>query len=120
MEELYKMTLGLGNVGYVHDNNRRELVKSERFAKIKKAIEAAKLTEKMEAVLWEIKDECEVGIEKFQKMNSQHEGYAIIMEEMDELWSEIKKKQAEYDLPAQRKEAVQAAAMLLRIIVELL
>lgn len=51
---------------------------------------------------------------------NQHEAYAIILEEVDELWTEIKKNQKNYDLPAQRKEATQAAAMLVRLIVELL
>ncbi len=52
--------------------------------------------------------------------HNQHEAYAVILEEVDELWDEIKKNQKNYDLPAQRKEAVQAAAMLTRLIVELL
>jgi NTP pyrophosphatase (non-canonical NTP hydrolase) len=51
---------------------------------------------------------------------NQHEAYAIILEEVDELWDEIKKNQRNYDLEAQRKEATQAAAMLCRLLVELL
>ena len=51
---------------------------------------------------------------------NQHEAYAVILEEVDELWDEIKKNQKVYDLPAQRKEAVQACAMLFRLINELL
>lgn len=51
---------------------------------------------------------------------NQHEAYAVILEEVDELWAEIKKNHLNYDLPAQRKEAIQAAAMLVRFIVELL
>ena len=50
---------------------------------------------------------------------SQYEGYAVILEEIDELWAEIKKNEKNYDIAAQRKEATQAAAMLLRFIVEL-
>ena len=45
-------------------------------------------------------------------MKSGHEGYAVILEEMDELWHEIKhgtKSKA-------RKEAVQVAAMAIRLI----
>jgi len=48
-----------------------------------------------------------------------HEAYAVILEEVDELWAEIKKNQSQYNIHAQRKEAVQAAAMLVRFIVEL-
>ena len=51
---------------------------------------------------------------------NQHEAYAVLLEEVDELWNEIKKNQKAYDLPAQRKEATQAAAMLVRLLVELL
>jgi NTP pyrophosphatase (non-canonical NTP hydrolase) len=51
---------------------------------------------------------------------NQHEAYAVILEEVDELWDEIKKNQRNYDLAAQRKEAIQAAAMLFRLISELL
>ena len=51
---------------------------------------------------------------------NQHEAYAVILEEVDELWHEIKKNQRNYDLDAQRKEATQAAAMLCRLLVELL
>lgn len=50
---------------------------------------------------------------------NQHEGYAVILQEVDELWDEIKKNPKAYDIPAQRKEAIQAAAMLIRFIVEL-
>jgi hypothetical protein len=64
--------------------------------------------------------------EKFAPMASAHEGYAVILEELDELWEEIrtnpKKAYAEQDDPAQwhrnrmRTEAVQLAAMALRFI----
>ena len=50
---------------------------------------------------------------------SQHHGYAVILEEVDELWDEVKKNQRNYDLEAQRKEAIQAAAMLIRFAAEL-
>ena len=55
-----------------------------------------------------------------QHFVNQHEAYAVILEEMDELWTEIKKNQKNYDLKAQRNEATQAAAMLARLMVELL
>ena len=50
---------------------------------------------------------------------NQHEGYAVILEEMDELWSEVKKNQKVYDLQEQRKEAIQIAAMAIRFATEL-
>lgn len=51
---------------------------------------------------------------------NQHEGYAVLLEEVDELWDEIKKNQKNYDLLAQKKEAIQVAAMAVRMAVELL
>lgn len=69
----------------------------------------------------EIITEVEIAKEKYPKpFVNQHEAYAVILEEIDELWDEIKKKQSEYDLKAMRKEAVQASAMLIRLIDELL
>lgn len=46
--------------------------------------------------------------------NSAHEGYAVLLEEVDELWDHIKTNQKRRDLPAMRKEAMQVAAMALR------
>lgn len=54
-----------------------------------------------------------------ENFNNQHEGYAVILEELDELWEEVKKNQKVYDIPAQRKEAIQCAAMCIRFIAEL-
>lgn len=42
-------------------------------------------------------------------IKSPHEGYAILLEELDEFWEEVKKK--EHDPVAMRKELVQLAAM---------
>ena len=53
------------------------------------------------------------------RFNSAHEGYAVVLEEIEELWAEVKKQHTKHDVIAQRHEATQAAAMLLRFIVEL-
>lgn len=50
----------------------------------------------------------------FPAMLSNHEGYAIIKEEFDELWDEIKKK-GDNNL-AIESEAIQVAAMVLRFL----
>lgn len=74
----------------------------------------------LQAIL-EIKEETERAKTLFPtNFHNQHEAYAVILEEVDELWDEIKKNQKNYDLVAQRKEAVQCAAMMCRLIVELL
>ncbi len=50
-------------------------------------------------------------------MASAHEGYAVILEELDELWDEVKKGGTEpRDLKRMRKEAVQVGAMALRFL----
>lgn len=46
-----------------------------------------------------------------------HEAYAVILEEMDELWDEIRKK--DHNKNNIRYEATQTAAMLVRLITEL-
>jgi hypothetical protein len=54
---------------------------------------------------------------KHRQMLSPHEGYAIILEELDELWDHVKADTA-YG-PEARKEALQVAAMALRFILDL-
>lgn len=46
-------------------------------------------------------------------MNSAHEGYAILLEEVDELWEHVKQRQPVRNLHLMRKEAIQVAAMAL-------
>lgn len=47
-------------------------------------------------------------------INSVHEGYAVILEEVDEFWDEVKKKQTEHSHEAMYEELVQIAAMAIR------
>jgi hypothetical protein len=55
---------------------------------------------------------------RFAPMASAHEGYAVILEELDELKAELWKSPAKRDMAAMRKEAIQVAAMALRFVVE--
>lgn len=54
----------------------------------------------------------------FPDMNSPHEGFAVLKEEVDELWEEVRNnKRADIDYrDALRKEATQVAAMALRFL----
>lgn len=54
--------------------------------------------------------------EKFPPFTSSHEGYAIILEELDELWFEIKNNKNPQSLVLQKKEATQVAAMAIKFI----
>lgn len=73
---------------------------------------------KLQSSFLEIKDEIEraKGIHK-KDFNSFHEAYAVIKEEFDELWEEIKKR--DLDKEKVRKEAIQVGAMISRLLVEL-
>lgn len=52
----------------------------------------------------------------FPDFATAHEGYAVLLEEVDELWDHVKVKQAKRDVDKMRKEAVQVAAMAMRFI----
>jgi thymidylate kinase len=58
--------------------------------------------------------EAERAINKHPKFNSTHEGYAVIAEELDELWDDVKANRT----PESVQEAVQVAAMAIRYIAE--
>ena len=51
-------------------------------------------------------------------MRSAHEGYAVLKEEVDELWDEVKKKQSLRSQDKLMNEAVQCGAMALRFLVD--
>lgn len=52
---------------------------------------------------------------KHPKFNSTHEGYAVLKEEVDEMWDEIKANNTENSLD----EAIQVAAMALSYIADI-
>lgn len=55
---------------------------------------------------------------KFPPFHSAHEGFAILKEEVDELWEEVRAKQGARNMANLRKEAIQVAAMALRFAAE--
>lgn len=55
---------------------------------------------------------------KWPAMNSAHEAYAVLLEEVDELWDHVKTNQSKRNLNDMRKEAIQVAAMALRFAAE--
>lgn len=64
---------------------------------------------------------CELNLAQinFPPFRSGHEGFAILKEEVDELWEAIRMKQSDPARPqAMRKEAIQVAAMALRFLVD--
>lgn len=65
-----------------------------------------------------VKEELVYAIGYWPAMNSAHEGYSVLLEEVDELWAHVKTKQKNRDLSAMKKEAVQVAAMAIRFAIE--
>lgn len=68
------------------------------------------------AAIADVVKELEKATEKFPPMNSAHEGFAILKEEVDELWEVVRQKASERDVAKMRAEAVQVAAMAIRFI----
>jgi hypothetical protein len=71
-------------------------------------------SERVIAITEDVVDELVSAANAFASMHSAHEGYATILEELDELWEEIKAKIINGD--DMRKEAIQVAAMGIRFV----
>ncbi len=67
---------------------------------------------------FEATTEAMLGFEKWGPFNSAHEGFAILLEEVDELKAHVWTNQKRRDLEAMRKEAIQVAAMAMRFALE--
>lgn len=65
----------------------------------------------------EIEKELQEATSKFGQFASAHEGYAVIKEEVDELWDAVKDKNQGYE--HQRNECIQIAAMAIRFITDI-
>jgi len=73
---------------------------------------------KLDRILADVRAEVFKASSKHKPINSAHEGYAVLKEEVDELWDEIKPDRGYED--AARKEAVQVSAMGIRYIYDLI
>lgn len=71
------------------------------------------------SVLEAIRQEVVKATAKYPPMNSAHEAWAVLFEEVDELWEEVRAKQGERDLDAMRTECIQVAAMAVRFILDI-
>ncbi len=70
------------------------------------------------AVLAAVVVELQQAQAKFPPFNTAHEGYAMLFEEVDELWQHVKVKQGLRLTHEMRREAIQVAAMALRFALE--
>lgn len=69
----------------------------------------------VDRALTEILAELKAAQEEFASFHSPHEGWAVILEEVEEMWNEIKANNTELSI----REAIQVAAMALRYIVDM-
>ncbi len=72
---------------------------------------------KLSIVMESVRQEVLKAQAQHASMHSSHEGYAVILEELDELWDEVKANRGVEE--AGMKEAVQVAAMACRYILDL-
>jgi hypothetical protein len=71
--------------------------------------------------LLDIEEEFIRATNNHKPFHSPHEGYAVIKEELDELWEEVRKLKSFDDRNSDlKKEAVQLGAMVLRFLVDLI
>lgn len=72
---------------------------------------------KLNVIIKKVNAEFKLATNKYGKFHSAHEGYAILLEEVEELWDNIKLNQ---DKPERNRliqeEAIQVAAMAIRLI----
>lgn len=71
----------------------------------------------VDGVLAEVGRELGDAVKKFDSFNTAHEGYAVILEELDELWTEVKDRHQ--DPKRMREEAKQVAAMAVRFMLDI-
>jgi hypothetical protein len=64
-----------------------------------------------------VKEELDRATKQHAAFNSPHEGYAVILEEVDELWAEVKANNGQGHRGT--TEAVQTAAMAIRYLIDL-
>ena len=63
-------------------------------------------------------NECVDAMDRYPRFNSAHEGYAVLLEELDELKAEVWKSPKNRDPQAMQEEAIQVGAMALRFLVD--
>jgi hypothetical protein len=69
-------------------------------------------------VLCAVAEELGRAFEKFPAFNSAHEGFAVLAEEVDELWDEVKKNSKTRSKDLMCAEAIQVAAMAMRFVLD--
>lgn len=74
---------------------------------------------KRDAIMVDVAAELDRAQHKFGPFHNAHEGYAVLLEEVDELWDAVRMKQSDTQRGAcMRREAIQVAAMALRFLID--
>jgi len=73
----------------------------------------------MDKILQQIANEVKSAQLKYHTFNSNHEGYAVLKEEVDELWDEIKLSKKNTMNERMKEECIQVAAMAVRFMLDL-
>lgn len=111
------------NDKFWHQRERELIARNNDLLEQKRGLEAqlgdiGRYTESQKLVALAVLHELEKAQRKHAPMHSAHEGYAVILEELNELWDEIKKR--EPSRPAMAAECVQVAAMAMRFLMDVL
>ncbi len=97
-------------------NEETKQAQQKEQAEINKLIRDAANAAKLAKIQGLICDELRRATKKFGSFHNSHEGYAVLLEEVDELWDDIKAN----NLYKSCDEAIQVAAMAIRYLVDLM
>lgn len=73
----------------------------------------------MESNVESIVNECQNAMFNWPEFHSAHEGFAVLAEEVDELWEHVKTNHKKQDISKMKTECIQIAAMALRFATEI-
>ena len=83
-----------------------------------KKIQHVTTQDEIDLVVFQASQELSGALQNWPKFNSAHEGFAVLLEEVDELKQHVWTNQKKRNLSAMRKEALQVAAMAMRFALE--
>ena len=83
------------------------------------ALQGGPQNQDIQRISGEVQNELKRARELWPAMHSAHEGYSVILEELDELWEVVKLKATDPERnPRAREEAIQVAAMAMRFVLD--
>ena len=85
---------------------------------IKKEYGGCECSAELKSVLYASIKEIQTATKNWPAFNSAHEGWGVLAEEIDELWTHVKTNQKRRNIDEMRKEAIQVAAMAMRFAID--